>query len=520
MRRALNPTPATQDFSDPVPIPAPVGGWNTRDGLGNMPITDAINLDNWYPEATDVGPRAGSQTYAQGISDQVETIFSYASGSNLKLFIAAGNILQNISTIGVQGTVAAATVMAGTTAFQNSRFQYVNTGTPGGNFLVAVNGADQRQIYNGTIWFAGSTYSASTIQPFSNVELFNQRIFYLEKNTLRVIYHHQVNAIGGTVGVAMDLSSQFRNGGKNLCIGTWTRDGGAGMDDFLVVASDQGELAVYHGTDPSSSSTWAKVGIYRIAPPLSERCMEKMGGELVIATRAGISTMSSILAGLVQQTPYTDKIRTSVNDAVSLYGDHWGWQLKYVPLFNWLLLNVPVAEGNFQQQFVMNSQTMAWCRYLGLYANVWEIHNKLLFFGGDGVVVEQNTSFLDDDGDNIFVDGRQAASNFGTARQKYFNMFRPLINADGEMGLTADINVDFANVIPTNVPDITPQQVAEWDVATWDDYYWADEATPQLFWQSCGRLGTYGSVRMRGTINSITARWYGTAVVFQSGGVL
>ena len=523
MRRALDPRPSTRNDSISATLPAPTGGWNTRDGLANMPVEDAISMDNMFPEATDVRPRPGSDTYASGLgtATQAETLISYDNGTLLKFFVVAGNVIQNISTVGVSGTVSSGTVGAGTAAFQNSRFNSRQFGTPGGHFTVMVNGADQRQIYDGTVWYQGSTYCASTIAAFSNLEVFNARLFYLEEGTLRVLYHTNTNAIGGTVGIAMDLGSEFSMGGSGLCIGTWTRDGGSGMDDFLVVASDKGQVAVYQGIDPSSASTWAKVGVYTIPPPLSERCMEKMGGELLIATKAGVVAMSGVLSGLVQQTPITDKIRTSINEAVATYGSHWGWELRYVPYKNWLMLNVPVATGSYQQQFVMNTQTAAWCRFKNWSANTFVVHNGQLYYGGAASVVSAGTSSNSDDGADISVDVRQSANVFGApARQKHFKLFRLLLNADGQVSLAADINVDFADTIPTNIPAVTPISVAEWDVATWDDYYWADDAVPANFWQSTGNLGTYGSIRLKGSINGVASRWYGTDVVYEVGGML
>jgi hypothetical protein len=518
MRRALQPRPSTLPVSAPTSLPAPVGGWNARDGLANMEITDAISMDNWYPEATDVRPRPGSDTYASGLPGQVETIFSYSNGSNLKLFVAAEGIITNISTVQASGTViASATVASG---FTEDQWQYRNFGTPGGQFLVAVNGTDARQIYNGTTWFAGSVYATTTIDTFSNIEVFQRRIIYAEKGTLRFIYHVQPDAIGGTVS-AFNLASLMDMGGYIAAIGTWTRDGGSGMDDLIAFISNLGQVAIYQGTDPSSATTWSLLGIFKISAPMGARSVQKYGGELLILTDSGVLPLSSIISGLVQQPPYTDKIRTAINEAVRLYGDHSGWQLKYVPSLNWLMLNVPVSTGAFQQQFVMNTQTMAWCRFRDLQANVWEVHNGELYFGTSGSVIKAGTSSDADDGDNINVDVRQAASAFGLpGRLKHFKAFRPLINSDGDLPLATDINVDFSDAIPTNIPTTTPVTTAVWDVATWDDYYWADGAVPVLFWQSTGGLGTYGSVRIKGQINTISVRWYGTDVVFEPGGML
>lgn len=485
-----------------------------------MPVEDAITMDNWYPEATDVRPRPGSDTYASGIGSQVETIVSYSNGTTLRLFVVAGNVMQNISTVGVSGTVANGTVATGTVAFQNSRFQYKQFSTAGGHFAVAVNGADQRQIYNGTVWFQGSVFFSGTIAAFSNIEVYQRRLFYLEKGTLRFFYHTGTDAIGGTIA-AFDLGSELDLGGELTGIATWTRDGGSGMDDAIAFISNKGQVAVYSGIDPGTANSWLRLGIFKIAPPLSVRSTQKYGGELMIGTESGIVPLSGVLSGLQQQTPYTDKIKTSINEAVAIYRGRFGWELTYVPYLGWLIMNVPVAEGNFQQQFVMNTQTNAWCRFKNWNANTFCLHNSKLYFGTNGKVIEAATSSNSDDAADINVDIQQAASTFGSpGRVKHFKMFRPLINADGNLTLATDINVDFADTTPVNIPDTTPLVTAVWDVATWDAFDWADGTVPTLFWQSCGGLGTYGALRMQGAVNALQLRWYGTDVVFEPGGML
>src|SRR6056297_3242565 len=62
--------------------PAPVGGWNARDDLGNMPPEDAVVLRNWRPRPGYLETRGGtSGTLATptGVYDQVGTIVTFRS---------------------------------------------------------------------------------------------------------------------------------------------------------------------------------------------------------------------------------------------------------------------------------------------------------------------------------------------------------------------------------------------------------------------------------------------------------
>ena len=46
-------------------ITAPIGGWNARDSIAQMPPTDAVTLNNFYPTPTDVQLRLGYTRYSQ-----------------------------------------------------------------------------------------------------------------------------------------------------------------------------------------------------------------------------------------------------------------------------------------------------------------------------------------------------------------------------------------------------------------------------------------------------------------------
>ncbi len=121
--------------------PAPIKGWNSRDSVAAMRPDEALQLTNWFPTSSDVQLRKGSATHATGIADsgaaQVETLISYRPPSgNHELWAFAGTKLFDASSV---GAIGAATV----TGLTNARWQALNFTTAGGNFVIAVNGADE-----------------------------------------------------------------------------------------------------------------------------------------------------------------------------------------------------------------------------------------------------------------------------------------------------------------------------------------------------------------------------------------
>jgi hypothetical protein len=135
-------------------VAAPIGGWNARDSIANMSPLDAVTLNNFWPTPTDVQLRLGYTKSCTGITGQVNSLMNYAGVTTQKLFAAAGTKLYDVS---------------GSTATQiktivNNKFQHINVSTSGGHFMVAVNGVDPAQLYDGTNWISyAPTATAQTI---------------------------------------------------------------------------------------------------------------------------------------------------------------------------------------------------------------------------------------------------------------------------------------------------------------------------------------------------------------------
>ncbi|MCW3678217.1 hypothetical protein [Burkholderia cenocepacia] len=126
-------------------IPPPVGGLNTIDAVANMPATDAVVLDNYFPGTADVRVRNGYVTWASSLPGNVETLAPYTAGTTQQLFAVAGGSLYDVTSSAPVGGA----IISGLT---NSRWQWVNFSNAGKTFLVMVNGVDAPLLYDGTIW--------------------------------------------------------------------------------------------------------------------------------------------------------------------------------------------------------------------------------------------------------------------------------------------------------------------------------------------------------------------------------
>ena len=503
---------AKRAVSQPVSLPAPVGGWNARDSLTSMQPTDAVTLTNWYPATTECVLRSGYTKHATGITGQVETLMAYSGGATDKLFAIAGGKVYDVTS---SGAVGAAVV----TGLTNSRWNYCNIATGGGNFLSMANGVDAPRNYDGTSWTT-PTITGVTATTLKSPILYAQRQFFIGKNTLKTWYL-PVDSIAGAAN-AVDVAPFAYKGGYIVAHGTWTIDAGQGVDDHYVIMTSKGQVIVYQGTDPSNASSWSMVGVWDIGSPVGDRSLYKYAGDMLIVCQDGVLPMSAALQSsrVNPKVAITDKIQYAISAAVTDYGSNYGWQLIYVPTINQLWLNVPVQEGSSQQQYAMNTITGAWCNYTNWNANCFEIFNDDPYFGGNGYVAHAwNTDA--DDGANINGLGLQAFTNFNNAGTlKRFTMARPIFRSDGTPAVKAAINVDFNTDAPVTSLNYTPSAYATWDSSLWDAANWGGALNVFQQWQGVTGVGYYGAPVVQTAANNIQVRWVSTDIVIEGGAIL
>ena len=504
--------------SQPASLPAPIGGWNARDALGEMAPNDAVFLTNFYPATTDVVVRKGYSEFATGISGQVETLLTYAGGANKDFFAVASGSIYDVS---AGGAVGAASV----TGLTNSRWKYVNNTTTGGSYLQAVNGADKMQVYDGSAWHVdgdGAPYDITGVNSNTliNVNVHKFRVWFVQKDTLKAWYL-PTGAIGGAA-TEFDLSGTSMLGGSLVSMFTWTIDAGYGVDDLAAFLTSQGEVIVYRGTDPSAAATWALVGIWRIGTPIGHRPCIKFAGDLLIICQDGVYPMSGALQSsrTNPKVAVTDKIQFAVSASISSYGSNFGWQLLQFPKENMLFLNVPVQEGLNQQQYVMNTINKSWCNFTGWEANCWELYNEDPYFGGDGFVGKAWDTLSDND-TNIAADGLQAFNYFGSPGQyKRCTMIRPTLFTDGAPSASMNVNVDFDTSDTTAPLSFATTAYAAWDSAVWDTGIWGADLSVSRQWQGATGLGYAIALRLKTASKGIRVQWVATDLVLERGGIL
>lgn len=485
-------------------MPAPVGGLNARDSLDAMKETDAIQMDNWYPAPSYCEVRRGHSGHVTGIGDPVETLMSWQGLSSSKLFAAAGDGIYDVTAAGAVGS-------ADVSSLSNARWQHVLYSTSAATYLYIVNGEDAPRHYSGSWATPSLTGSGLTVSDLIHVHAFKRRLFFVENGTLNAWYL-DVDAIAGTL-TKIDLGPHCLRGGYLMAMGTLTIDGGSGVDDLAVFVTSQGEVLIFSGTDPSSINTWQISGRYEIGVPIGRRCLLKWGGDLIIQTVDGFQLLSRYIISNRndRSASLSDKIEFVIGNLARDYKSYFGWQAIHYPKGPWLLFNVPVSSSvGSAVQYVMNPTTGAWCRFTGMDANCWEVHDDNLYFGGATAVYKADDG-LSDNGENIETTVKPAFSYFGgRGARKKFNMVRPVLATNGAVSVAARVNVDFEDRDPTTTSSFTPTDGAQWDVAIWDVAEWATSETISKRWLTVFGLGDSATIKMQANLKNGTLKWLST----------
>jgi len=496
-------------MANALPITAPVGGWDVRSALADMPQDRASLLDNWFPSTGRVDVRGGHTEYATGLEGDVETLAEFINGATRTFLGFANNKIWNISASG------AASDITNSMTITSNRWQWACMDGKMG----LVNGSDAplEVATDGTTVSTMTLSGGMTVANVVGINIFQSRSYFWEDDS-QDFYYSAVNALGGACTV-FPLSRVGQFGGKLLAMGTWTKDAGDGMDDIAVFFMSSGEVIVYAGTDPASFSL---IGVFRIGSPIAIRGAVKLGGDLAIITKDGYEALKGVISkGRLGESGLISKqINPAVTEAAQSYGDNFGWQAFHYPRGNMVIFNIPLATNKTYNQHVFNTYTGAPCRFKGINSRCWGLFNDRAYFGGSGSVFLFDDGF-DDNGANIDADCITATTYLNSrGRQKLVTAIQPVASSDGLIAMAVSTEADFKQ--PTVSYDNTVFQggSSDWDTADWDTADWSSGNQITRDWESMGAFGYSFSTRVRLRTKGQLVKWYSINYMFEPAGLV
>jgi hypothetical protein len=356
---------------------APLKGLSYATDLETADPMLASILTNWVTEDDRITVRPGYIKMGQIAGNPpISTLIPYY-GNPQTLAAAAGGSIYNLSGTLLHGGYSSDTWSW--TSFSNLSSV---------NFTVMCNGTNGVWSWDGaTIVNEAVTAPAAEtwINPlkFDKVLSHMNRLWFADSVNLAV-YYLPIQQKAGAVEL-LPLNVMFKRGGHIVSLATWSIDGGAGLDDALVIFSSNGECVIYKGVDPGSD--FALVGIFRFDAPMSKDSIINFGGDLYIM----------ISSGLVPMTEQLGKADLSVMKefaAISQsHRDDYGWQVMLSHRTNHAICNMPLPNGKFQQM-VRRMPGQIWSKWSDIPARCWGWLDNHVYFGSiDGGIYRGGTEY-------------------------------------------------------------------------------------------------------------------------------
>jgi hypothetical protein len=536
VRAALRRQPQRQTLES-FTLPAPVGGMNTVSPGLELPSIDCLYAYNLIAAEYGIRSRLGSREWCTNLDGEVRTELPFmgSSAGNNRNFATTQTGIWDVSSSSASPTRVLTFASAADPAGWGVSTAIVNAA--GVHYLLYFDEQNGYHVYSEatSTWvkvaMGAGADQINGVDPDKFVfgTVWKNRLWCVERGTAAAWYL-DVNAIYGTA-TKFNFGSKFRAGGPLVGLWSWTRDGGAGIDDRLVAISGGGDVAIYEGYDPTDASKFQLVGVWSIGSvPAGRKIASPFGGDLLMLSTLGVLPVSVLSVGSEPRPEQyrTWKIANMFNVLASTYRSIRGWSIVIHPEDNALVLLVPTGAGLSTIQLAMSFGSGGWFQYRDLpmsCADAWD--GKLYFGTPDGRV-------LINDG---YVDGITLAdpnsytpvqwsllsrfTNGGDPRQKRIQMIRPLIRTEGSAPsyqAKARYGFDLTELDTVSEAPLGGG-AGEWDSAIWDSAIWSGAGRVTRKMGGAAGIGSEVAIAMRGTAKDRTTI-LSVDVFFDRGGVL
>jgi hypothetical protein len=452
-------------------FPAPIAGWVTNENLASQRPDSAYVLDNFWVNRGSIAIRGGSQAHVD-VTGDIVSLHNYSAGA--EFYAADATAIYEFEATTANGTTLSPVVSG------QSSGAWISTETQNdaGSFLTLVNGDDDLQLYDGSTWYTVTLVSAthsitgsglSGTDAFKYVWNYRNRVWFVQKESMNAWYLG-VNSVSGAA-TKFPLAGVFRKGGTLHSGASFSLDSGDGPSNMVVFMSSQGEIAIYQG-DPAID--FSLVGLYDVGVPLSTEPYVQIGGDLLIATRAGLIPVT----GAIQKSPAELKI-TSVSLPIEPDWEYWsllqptGWKVAKWAERGAAIFVVP--DSYPPMAFVLNLETGAWSRWTNWDAAAVEVLGGQLYLANGDTAYIADTSGADQ---GTAVTAKMCTAFHGLAdgpshkeAKRVRGSFRRDLSFNPQFSIGKDYTTDFP-AIPTAATLIAIDGAPIWDVAKWDETFW------------------------------------------------
>lgn len=479
-----------------IPIPAPILGMNTRDGVSSLDPREARLIENMVPDDGKLVIRGGKTTHQTiGSGSSTGSCFTHEGVSDDVLLVASdGKIFD--------ATGTPSQLASGFSLNTWSFAQFDDT-------TIAVNGTDTPWAYTSSGGFDSTTgFSGSglTIANLRTVSVVGIRLWFTEEASADVWYG-DVNAITGTL-TKFQLAQETKGG---YCVGVYP------FREYTTFLMSTGEIVIYAG-DPGSNFSLA--GSYDSPKPVGYDPAVLVGGDLVIMTVNGPIPLEYITSGVAFDTKALQswgKIAPSWVKDWKTCGSLSPWNAAY--LNGLVIFNVP-TDSTTSKQWVFNTRVKGWSQWTNLNASQFTELGGTIYFGAkDDNVVFTNTGGTDGVDPIVATIRGGFVYPFESQVNGQFTLARLNINATNAVTAQIQVDVDF-NESGISAPAVI---VAIGGSGPWGEPWgspWGSEGAPQLRWHKVKGYGRAVAPVARFSSQSDTLEYFATDLIVAPAGMI
>lgn len=492
-------------------LPGPSSGLNLVDPIDNMDPSYALELVNIRPDPQAPQLRNGYDQLADtGATSQIDTLSSLAlADGTFKLVAANATTLYEVSTGTASDITGATTPTSGD--WNTDTFAHR---------LYLCNGVDNAQVYNGTT-VTDITFTGPTLSSLINVSSYKERLYFVEKNSLKFHYGN-TQAVGGGALTSYDIQYFMKYGGYLLFAGSWTNQLATTSTDLFFACSSEGEILFYNGSSPADVTTpWGIVARFKIGRPLGYRAFIRVNNDIWILTEQGIVPISALFQ--LDPSMALDSVGKLINPLITQYAQIIGTDHKWHGV-HWaqgdrVYICIPTS-GSASILAVCSLKTGGWTTYqmatAGDCVAVCTMDGGIYYGSSSGKVHTGETGY-NDNGDAIPFNGRLAFSFYGKRGTfKAFKDIRPLMRTLRGTTLSLGLDTNFQRITSLDTITTSSGTYTAWG-SPWGSPW--SSGISYIFDRYATRgQGHCAAIRFQGSIKDAPLELYGFEIRFDSGG--
>jgi len=535
-----------------VRFPAPVLGNNTIDNVLSMGPEYTYIANNFISRPFGLEIRKGYREWLQNnvsLPSPVGTLMSYSNpGSTaVKLFACTEDVNNVVYDISLPNTALPALpylyppsttpfppaspihhMQTGAGANTNGEWSWVNYNTPTTALLCTVLfGKGYYQYAPATGWMKVPTnlgpgapaareiqfeYPTGTFHDASTMLFifsFKNRLWFLQGGS-GLAFFLPLNSVYGKAGV-IDLGQFLQHGGGLAYAVDWTYDSGKGIDDRLIFMGNNGDMAIYEGTDPADAAKWAMVGLWYVGRvPKGRRGFDAYAGDVLIITEFGVLSISDLVSGRITnmqgQSSVAPKVNPTIARAVSATIAEKYWQLVNYPTEELVMLLSPARLQDTSQRFdwAMSHFNRSWTTFTVLEPYTAVLHEgQFIFSDRNGKVFQGFYGYDDAASYDGTVEGTEVTGQFQTGFHDYgtpnankrAQRVRMLGRSDGHPTYLIKIVPEYDLGDLPSPGGAAVNIDALWNAALWDSAVWQSHSASWRKWFGVSSFGKRLSVQ-------------------------